>query len=195
MVNAPTTPTNTTISASTVVSAPVLLASNETLTVAPSVTLTSTGTLAVYQPPSVTGGVSVINQGTIIAANAAYAAIDFEAGGSLSNQAGAVISGGDGFVSFCASTVLNAGTIAANGSYGFGASVNSGGQITRGDRSWRWSDGHGRLALPPSPTPTALRLCIGPTLPTWQRPGSQPRHVRVGGVRTGRTSRPGVNSA
>jgi hypothetical protein len=38
-----------------------------------------------------------------------------------------------------------------------------------GARAWRWSDGHGRLTLPLSPTPTALRLKIGESLPGWQR--------------------------
>jgi hypothetical protein len=95
MVNNTPPSTNTRVNTSTIVTAPVVLGNDETLTVAPAVTLARTGSLAVYQPPSVMGEVSVINQGTIIEANA------------------------------------------AKGSYGFGASVNSG--------------GHGVLALPPEP--------------------------------------------
>ena len=52
-----------------------------------------------------------------------------------------------------------------------------------GDRAWRWSDGHGILALPPSPTPTALRLKIGESLPHWQNPATARRAIST---RTGR---------
>ena len=52
-----------------------------------------------------------------------------------------------------------------------------------GARAWRWSDGHGRLTLPPSPTPTALRLLIGESLPHWQNPAPARRAISP---RTGR---------
>ena len=53
----------------------------------------------------------------------------------------------------------------------------------QGDRAWRWSDGHGILPLPPSPTPTALRLKIGESLPHWQNPATARRAISP---RTGR---------
>jgi len=124
---ADTSPPNP-VTTSTTVAAPAVLSNDQTFTVDPTGTLTSRGTPAAIYAAGTTTGVSVINQGTII--DTIDPVIEFNDGGSLSNQSGAVISGLDGFKGYTGpSMISNAGTILASGATGVGIDVSTG-QIT-----------------------------------------------------------------
>jgi hypothetical protein len=102
-----------TMSTSTTVSAPEILASGATLTVAAGVTLTSTGTSAVYAG-NTAGDVTAINDGVITAPNALAPILVFQDGGAITNSAGATISGfADIAISGAAGTLDNAGILLA----------------------------------------------------------------------------------
>ncbi len=111
----------TTITSNTSVSNGIVLSNNETLTVAQGVTVASTGINALYEKPNVTG-VSIINKGVVTATGSQFTdsqsvAIDLETGGTITNAAGAVLSGQyGGIVGFGAVSLTNAGTITSFGS-------------------------------------------------------------------------------
>ncbi len=126
---ADTSPPNP-VTTSTTVTAPVVLGNDETFTVDLTGTLTSTGIPAAIYAAGTTTGVSVVNSGTIAESYAIEPAIEFNSGGLLSNQPGAVISGGDGLKGYTSpSMISNAGTILASGATGVGIDVSTG-QVT-----------------------------------------------------------------
>jgi len=118
-----------TISTSTTVSAPEILASGATLTVASGVTLTSTGSSAVYAGTAA-GLVTLTNQGDIVATTTlGDSGVLFRDGGAVSDALGASITGYAFGVEIegAAGSVSNAGTIA--GETG-GVALRAGGTIT-----------------------------------------------------------------
>ena len=131
-----------TISTSTAVSSPIVLAPGETLDITPSGTIDSTGTLsALYAGPSA-ADVVVTNQGSIALTNQDISSVtfsstigigvDFEGGGSVSNAAGASIVGYNAgiVISGAPGTVSNAGSIGATGISDWGVDLTAGGSVS-----------------------------------------------------------------
>ena len=131
-----------TISAGITLTSPFLLAAGETLDITSSGTIDGTGTLsALYAGPSAVD-VVVTNQGSIVLTNhyissvtfssAIGIGVDLEAGGSVSNAAGASIVGYNAgiVISGAPGTVSNAGSIGATGMSDWGVDLAAGGSVS-----------------------------------------------------------------